>query len=211
LRFVAHQAILIVSLPADDGSFTAHCPSHRRFAEEAVAVSTIHDLILPTAEHVGWKADRITDSCFGVQTGFGAVRLLFVRAAEGTSGSSAVLDLCLPLATEVDDDAVREMVGVNGAGAQIVSSAWFSDYEGADGKRHLGAFVRVPVPPMLLDARPLGEMLRGALDHLGSASMMFGRYLEHCEDTSRAPGCRPVRDEGMIFARPADPFERDES
>ena len=174
-------------------------------------MSTLHDLISPAAQHVGWKADRITEACFGAQTGFGAVRLLFIRAAAGSSGSAAVLDLCLPLASEIDDDAVRELTSVNGAGAQIVSSAWFSDYEGADGQRYLGAFVRVPVPPTFLDTRPIGELLHGALDHLWAASMMFFRYIEHCEDTGRARGCRPLLDEGIIPARPAEPFDAGET
>ncbi len=101
---------------------------------------------------------------------------------------------------------MRELTFTNGAGAQIVTAAWFSDYEGADGSRYLGAFIRVPIPPMFLDARPIGDMLNAAAEQLWSASMMFCRYIEFCQDNSKPAGCEPLRGRDVVPARPADPF-----
>jgi hypothetical protein len=137
----------------------------------------------------------------------GALPILFIRAAEQTSGAAQVLDLCLPLAHAVEDYAARELTATNGAGAQIVTAAWFSDYEGADESRYLGAFVRVPIPPMFLDPRPIGDLLQAGVEQLWTASMMFGRYIEFCEDSSKPPGCEPLRGREVVPARPADPFD----
>jgi len=167
-------------------------------------VTSIQHLIEPAAEAIGWKADAISPFCFGMQTTFRPVPLLFVRTATATSGSAHVLDVCLPLAAEPDDDAVHNMTAINGSGAQLVSASWFAEYEGADGQRHLGAFVRIPIAPTFLDSRPLSDLLTGALEHLWAASMMFGRFVEYCEDSARPLGCRPVNAEGIIPLRPAD-------
>jgi hypothetical protein len=105
---------------------------------------------------------------------------------------------------------VQELTSTNGAGAQIVTAAWFSDYLGADGSRYLGAFVRVPIPPMFLDARPIGDLLKATIEHMWSASMMFGRYIEFCEDNSKPPGCVPLRGMDVVPARPADALRGDD-
>jgi hypothetical protein len=170
-------------------------------------VPTLSELIPDAGDRAGWKVDRITQACFGAQTGVAAVPILFVRAADHTAGAAQVLDLCLPLAQAVEDHAVRELTFTNGAGAQIVTAAWFADYEGADGSRYLGAFVRVPIPPMFLDARPIGDLLKVAVEQLWTASMMFGRYIEFCQDNSTPPGCEPLRGREVVAARPADPFD----
>jgi len=49
--------------------------------------------------------------------------------------------------------------------------------------------------------------MRGSLEHLWNASMLFGRYLEHAESRGQSPGCEPISDHGVIPLRPADPFE----
>jgi hypothetical protein len=170
-------------------------------------VSSLSELIPEAGDRAGWKVDRITRACFGAQTGVAAVPILFVRAADQTAGAAQVLDLCLPLAHAVEDHAVRELTVTNGAGAQIVTAAWFSDYEGADGSRYLGAFVRVPIPPMFLDPRPIGDLLQTAVEQLWTASMMFGRYIEFCEDSAKSPGCEPLHGREVVPARPADPFD----
>ena len=166
----------------------------------------LSELIPAAADLIGWKVDTITSACFGAQTGFGGVRILFIRVAD----FGVVLDLCLPLARAVEEPAVREMVAVNGAGTQIVSSAWFSEYEGSDGRRYLGAFVRVPIPPTFLDPRPIGDLLRAGLDHVWAASMMFGQYIEYCEDHGKPAGCVPLEGMDVVPARPADPFDQDD-
>ena len=167
----------------------------------------LSELIPAAAERAGWKADRITPACFGAQTGAGTVPIVFIRVSDNTAGATGVLDVCLPLAEAVEDRAVRELTATNGQGAQIVTSVWFSDYEGSDGHRYLGAFVRVPVPPMFLDPRPIGDLLRASVEHFWNASLMFGRYLEFCEDNSQPPGCEPLEGMAVVPARPADPFD----
>jgi hypothetical protein len=47
-------------------------------------------------------------------------------------------------------------------------------------------------------------LLSGAVPHLWQASMMFGKYLEFCEDNGREVGCDPLSGERIVVARPAD-------
>ena len=159
------------------------------------------DLIPRAAEAIGWKADRLTPGCFGVQTGRSSVPIMFLRAVPG---SPACLDTCLPLATHVEDDAIRKIARANGAGEMAAGAAWFSDYEGADGGRYLGAFVRVPIPQLFEAERPLGEMLFASLAFLAYASMMFERYVEYCRGHGEPAGCEPLVGRDVVSARPAD-------
>jgi hypothetical protein len=103
---------------------------------------------IPAAALAGWQLQPLAPSTWGAQSGIGAVPLLFVRVAEDATGPAGVRDLCLPLAAAPTDEAVAVLVAVNGIGSQIVTSAWLSDYAGADDRRYLGAFIRLPIPPL---------------------------------------------------------------
>jgi hypothetical protein len=64
---------------------------------------------------------------------------------------------------------------------------------------------------MFLDSRPIGDLLKGTVEHMWSAAMMFGKYIEFCEDNSQPPGCEPLLDMAVVAARPADPFDTSNS
>jgi hypothetical protein len=164
-------------------------------------VPELAEIVPVAADSLGWKADQITKGCFGAQTGSPAVPIIFIRV---TAGPDGVLDLCLPLATNVEDRAWLEMAAVNGSRGGNVCAAFFGRYEGEDNRDYLGAFVRIPIPPLLLDARPIAQLLDRALSHLWQASMIFGRYLEYNEDHREPPACDPLSGTEVVPARPAD-------
>ncbi len=51
-------------------------------------VPTVSELIPEAGNRAGWKVDRITQACFGAQTGVAALPIVFIRTADHTTGAA---------------------------------------------------------------------------------------------------------------------------